>query len=190
MDVIEIDGASNNSVDDIRKLRENAKYPPVKGDYKMYIIDEVHMLSTSAFNALLKTLEEPPPQVKFIFATTEIRKVPVTVLSRCQRFDLRRVDAGLLAQEQAGQWLQAAENRLRIAELGWDLHPQGAEAAAQAYNHAAYDFRQAGSMARAILASRAAARAALARGEHAPLYADMENRLGVVLSAAEQARRV
>lgn len=92
MDVIEIDGASNNSVDDIRKLRENAKYPPVTGKYKMYIIDEVHMLSTSAFNALLKTLEEPPPHLMFVFATTESHKVPATIISRCQRFDFRRME--------------------------------------------------------------------------------------------------
>ncbi len=91
LDVIEIDGASNNSVDDIRKLRENAKYPPVHGRYKMYIIDEVHMLSTSAFNALLKTLEEPPPHLLFMFATTESQKVPATIVSRCQRFDFRRM---------------------------------------------------------------------------------------------------
>lgn len=91
LDVIEIDGASNNSVDDIRKLRENAKYPPVKGAYKMYIIDEIHMLSTSAFNALLKTLEEPPRHLLFVFATTEPHKVPATILSRCQRFDFRRM---------------------------------------------------------------------------------------------------
>ncbi len=91
LDVIEIDGASNNSVDDVRKLRENAKYPPVHGRYKMYIIDEVHMLSTSAFNALLKTLEEPPPHLLFMFATTEAQKVPATIVSRCQRFDFRRM---------------------------------------------------------------------------------------------------
>jgi DNA polymerase III subunit gamma/tau len=91
MDVIEIDGASNNSVEDVRKLRENAKYPPV-GKYKMYIIDEVHMLSNSAFNALLKTLEEPPPHLIFVFATTEIHKVPATILSRCQRFGFRRME--------------------------------------------------------------------------------------------------
>lgn len=99
MDVIEIDGASNNSVDDIRKLRENAKYPPVKGDYKMYIIDEVHMLSTSAFNALLKTLEEPPRHLLFVFATTEPHKVPATILSRCQRFDFRRMQIDEIAAQ-------------------------------------------------------------------------------------------
>lgn len=91
MDVVEIDGASNNSVDDIRKLRENAKYPPVNGRYKLYIIDEVHMLSGSAFNALLKTLEEPPKHLVFVFATTEPHKVPPTILSRVQRFDFRRM---------------------------------------------------------------------------------------------------
>jgi DNA polymerase-3 subunit gamma/tau len=99
MDVIEIDGASNNSVDDIRKLRENSKYPPVAGKYKMYIIDEVHMLSTSAFNALLKTLEEPPPHLIFVFATTESHKVPATILSRCQRFDFRRMDIQSIAKQ-------------------------------------------------------------------------------------------
>lgn len=92
VDVIEIDGASNNSVDDVRKLRENAKYSPMNGRYKMYIIDEVHMLSTAAFNALLKTLEEPPAHLIFVFATTEIHKVPATILSRCQRFDFRRME--------------------------------------------------------------------------------------------------
>ncbi|WOI54826.1 DNA polymerase III subunit gamma/tau [Parvularcula sp. LCG005] len=96
-DVIEMDAASRTGVGDIRELIEGVRYAPVEGRYKVYIIDEVHMLSNSAFNALLKTLEEPPPHVKFIFATTEIRKVPVTVLSRCQRFDLRRFDAETLA---------------------------------------------------------------------------------------------
>ena len=92
VDVIEMDAASRTGVNDIRELIEGVRYRPVSARYKIYIIDEVHMLSTSAFNALLKTLEEPPEHVKFIFATTETRKVPVTVLSRCQRFDLRRVD--------------------------------------------------------------------------------------------------
>jgi DNA polymerase III subunit gamma/tau len=90
-DVQEIDGASNRSVDDIRTLRESVRYAPVKGRYKVYIIDEVHMLTKEAFNALLKTLEEPPPHVLFIFATTELQKVPATILSRCQRFDFRRI---------------------------------------------------------------------------------------------------
>ena len=92
MDIIEIDGASNNGVDDIRNLRENAKYPPVNGKYKMYIIDEVHMLSKSAFNALLKILEEPPKHLLFVFATTESHKVLPTIISRCQRYDFRRME--------------------------------------------------------------------------------------------------
>ncbi|MDF7798273.1 DNA polymerase III subunit gamma/tau [Pontiellaceae bacterium B1224] len=91
LDVIEIDGASNNGVDQVRDLRDNARYSPARGPYKIYIIDEVHMLSTQAFNALLKTLEEPPDHVKFIFATTDVHKVLPTILSRCQRFDLRRI---------------------------------------------------------------------------------------------------
>lgn len=91
LDVIEIDGASNNNVEQIRDLRDNARYMPARGQYKIYIIDEVHMLSTAAFNALLKTLEEPPSHVKFIFATTDVHKVLPTILSRCQRFDLRRI---------------------------------------------------------------------------------------------------
>ncbi len=95
-DVIEMDAASRTGVDDIREILDSVRYAPVEARYKIYIIDEVHMLSKQAFNALLKTLEEPPPHVKFIFATTEIRKVPITVLSRCQRFDLRRVDADTL----------------------------------------------------------------------------------------------
>lgn len=97
LDVMEIDGASNNSVDSIRTLRENAAYAPARGPYKVYLIDEVHMLSTAAFNALLKTLEEPPEHVKFLFATTEAQKVPATILSRCQRFDLRRLTPELIA---------------------------------------------------------------------------------------------
>jgi len=91
IDVLEIDGASNNSVDEVRALRENVKFSPSKGKYKIYIIDEVHMLSTGAFNALLKTLEEPPAHVKFIFATTEPHKVLPTIMSRCQRFDFKRI---------------------------------------------------------------------------------------------------
>jgi DNA polymerase-3 subunit gamma/tau len=91
VDVFEIDGASNNSVDQVRELRENVKYMPAHSRYKIYIIDEVHMLSTPAFNALLKTLEEPPPHVLFMFATTEAHKIPITILSRCQRFDFRRI---------------------------------------------------------------------------------------------------
>jgi DNA polymerase-3 subunit gamma/tau len=97
MDVQEMDAASRTGIDDIREIIEGVRYAPASARYKVYIIDEVHMLSKQAFNGLLKTLEEPPPHVKFIFATTEIRKVPVTVLSRCQRFDLRRIDSGELS---------------------------------------------------------------------------------------------
>ncbi len=97
MDVLELDAASRTKVDEMRELLDGARYAPVEARFKVYVIDEVHMLSTAAFNALLKTLEEPPPHVKFIFATTEIRKVPVTILSRCQRFDLRRVEPEVIA---------------------------------------------------------------------------------------------
>ena len=100
-DVQEIDGASNRSVDDVRNLREAVRYAPVKGRYKVYIIDEVHMLTKEAFNALLKTLEEPPPHVLFIFATTELQKVPATILSRCQRFEFRRIPAADIRQNLA-----------------------------------------------------------------------------------------
>ncbi|HSP49596.1 MAG TPA: DNA polymerase III subunit gamma/tau, partial [Pseudolabrys sp.] len=102
IDVLEMDAASHNSVEDVRQINDAIRYAPVSARYKVYILDEVHMLSGAAFNALLKTLEEPPPHAKFIFATTEIRKVPVTVLSRCQRFDLRRVDAALLVKHLEG----------------------------------------------------------------------------------------
>ena len=97
LDVLEIDGASNNGVEQVRELRDNVRYAPSKGHFKIYIIDEVHMLTSAAFNALLKTLEEPPPHVKFIFATTEPQKVLPTILSRCQRFDLHRIPANLIA---------------------------------------------------------------------------------------------
>ena len=96
LDVLELDAASRSRVDEMRELIDGVRYAPAEARYKVYVIDEVHMLSTSAFNALLKTLEEPPPHAKFIFATTEIRKVPVTILSRCQRFDLRRVEPDVL----------------------------------------------------------------------------------------------
>lgn len=96
VDVVEMDAASHTGIDDIREIIDSVRYGPVSAPYKVFIIDEVHMLSKAAFNGLLKTLEEPPPYVKFIFATTEIRKVPVTILSRCQRFDLRRVESGTL----------------------------------------------------------------------------------------------
>jgi DNA polymerase III subunit gamma/tau len=98
LDVLEIDGASNNGVEQVRELRDNVRYAPVKGKFKIYIIDEVHMLTSQAFNALLKTLEEPPEHVKFIFATTEPQKVLPTILSRCQRFDLHRIPANLIAK--------------------------------------------------------------------------------------------
>lgn len=105
LDVLEIDGASNNRVDEVRTLRENVKFSPSKGRYKIYIIDEVHMLSQGAFNALLKTLEEPPAHVKFIFATTEVHKVPATILSRCQRFDFKKISP-----------VKIQENILRVAK--------------------------------------------------------------------------
>jgi len=98
MDVLELDAASRTKVDEMRELLDGVRYAPVEARYKVYVIDEVHMLSTAAFNALLKTLEEPPPHAKFIFATTEIRKVPVTILSRCQRFDLRRVEPEVIVK--------------------------------------------------------------------------------------------
>src|SRR5215471_3599981 len=99
LDVLEIDGASNNGVEQVRELRETCKYAPASARFKIYIIDEVHMLSTAAVNALLKTLEEPPAHVKFLFATTDPEKVLPTILSRCQRFDLRRIPAALIAKE-------------------------------------------------------------------------------------------
>ena len=91
MNVVEIDAASNNGVENIREIREQVQYPPTEGRYRVYIIDEVHMLSTGAFNALLKTLEEPPSYVIFILATTEVHRIPITVLSRCQRYDFKRI---------------------------------------------------------------------------------------------------
>ncbi len=124
VDVIEMDAASHTSVDNIREIIEQVPYKPISARYKVYIIDEVHMLSKAAFNALLKTLEEPPEHVKFIFATTEIRKVPVTVLSRCQRFDLRRVESAPLMrhlawvceQEKVGHEEEALRLIARAAE--------------------------------------------------------------------------
>ena len=117
VDVIEMDAASRTGVDDIRELIEGVRYRPVSARFKVYIIDEVHMLSRNAFNALLKTLEEPPEHVKFVFATTEIRKVPVTVLSRCQRFDLRRVDGEVLFSHLSAvadrETVEIAEDALR-----------------------------------------------------------------------------
>jgi len=120
LDVIEIDGASNNKVEEVRELRDNVRYAPARGPYKIYIIDEVHMLSTGAFNALLKTLEEPPPHAKFLLATTDVHKVPVTILSRCQRFDLRRIGVkeivGRLREiAKAEKWSVSDEAFLAIA---------------------------------------------------------------------------
>ena len=118
MDVVEIDAASNNSVDDIRELRESVKYTPSKAKYKVYIIDEVHMLSQGAFNALLKTLEEPPSYVIFILATTEPHKIPATILSRCQRFDFKRVSSKDIANRMAyiceKEDIQAEEKALNL----------------------------------------------------------------------------
>ncbi|WP_082527992.1 DNA polymerase III subunit gamma/tau [Devosia sp. Root105] len=124
VDVVEMDAASNTGINDIREIIDSVKYGPVSAPYKVYIIDEVHMLSTAAFNGLLKTLEEPPPYVKFIFATTEIRKVPVTILSRCMRFDLRRVPPetmtahliDLLARENIGYEPEALAMIVRAGE--------------------------------------------------------------------------
>jgi DNA polymerase III subunit gamma/tau len=121
LDVLEIDGASNNGVEQVRELRDNVRYAPSKGHFKIYIIDEVHMLTSAAFNALLKTLEEPPPHVKFIFATTEPQKVLPTILSRCQRFDLHRIPANLIAQH-----LQFIAGKEKIT-----LHPAAAHAVAK-----------------------------------------------------------
>ncbi|NLG35822.1 MAG: DNA polymerase III subunit gamma/tau [Lentisphaerae bacterium] len=120
LDVIEIDGASNNGVEHVRELRDNVRYTPARGPFKVYIIDEVHMLSTGAFNALLKTLEEPPPYAKFLLATTDVHKVPATILSRCQRFDLRRIGlkeiVGRLEEiAKAEKWTVSPEALLAIA---------------------------------------------------------------------------
>src|SRR6201746_404271 len=119
-----MDAASRTGVADARELIEGVRYRPVSARYKVYILDEVHMLSTAAFNALLKTLEEPPPHVKFIFATTEIRKVPVTVLSRCQRFDLRRVDSALLVKHLEGI---AAKEKIEVEPAALALVARAAE---------------------------------------------------------------
>lgn len=124
IDVIEIDAASNTGVDNVREIIEGAKYNPVSARFKIYIIDEVHMLSKQAFNALLKTLEEPPERIKFIFATTEIRKVPITILSRCQRFDLRRIDEKTLAEHlakiTAAEGAKAEEEAIRLLARAGD----------------------------------------------------------------------
>ncbi|TCS18232.1 DNA polymerase III subunit gamma/tau [Caulobacter sp. BK020] len=124
MDVLELDAASRTKVDEMRELLDGVRYAPVEARYKVYIIDEVHMLSTAAFNALLKTLEEPPPHAKFIFATTEIRKVPVTILSRTQRFDLRRVEPDVLVKH-FGRI--AAKEGAKVEEDGLALIARAAE---------------------------------------------------------------
>ncbi len=128
VDVQEMDAASRTGIDDIREIIEGVRYAPASARYKVYIIDEVHMLSKQAFNGLLKTLEEPPPHVKFIFATTEIRKVPVTVLSRCQRFDLRRIDSAELASYLAGI---AEKENVKIEESALALIARAAEGSAR-----------------------------------------------------------
>lgn len=124
MDVLEMDAASRTGVDNMRELLDGVRYAPADARYKVYIIDEVHMLSAGAFNALLKTLEEPPDHAKFIFATTEIRKVPITVLSRCQRFDLRRVDADILAEHLKGI---AGQEGIKVSDDGLALIARAAE---------------------------------------------------------------
>ena len=124
MDVLEMDAASRTGVDNMRELLDGVRYAPADARYKVYIIDEVHMLSAGAFNALLKTLEEPPDHAKFIFATTEIRKVPITVLSRCQRFDLRRVEADVLAAHLKGI---AEKEGIAVSDDGLALIARAAE---------------------------------------------------------------
>src|SRR5437588_3561755 len=126
LDVMEIDGASNNGVEQVRELRETCKYAPASSRFKIYIIDEVHMLSTAAFNALLKTLEEPPEHVKFMFATTDPEKVLPTILSRCQRFDLRRIPAALIAKHLS---LIAGKEKVEIAPEALYAIARGAEGA-------------------------------------------------------------
>jgi len=124
MDVLEMDAASRTGVENMREMLDGVRYAPATARYKVYIIDEVHMLSAGAFNALLKTLEEPPDHAKFIFATTEIRKVPITVLSRCQRFDLRRVEAGVLSQHLKGICVKEGVN---VSDDGLGLISRAAE---------------------------------------------------------------
>ncbi len=121
LDVLEIDGASNRGIDEVRELRENIKYLPAHGGYKVFIIDEVHMLTKEAFNALLKTLEEPPAHAIFILATTEAHKVPVTILSRCQRYDFKRLSTAAI-QEHLAQM---------AAREGWSIAPAGLQLIAQ-----------------------------------------------------------
>ena len=121
MNVVEIDAASNNGVENIRDIREQVQYPPTQGRFRVYIIDEVHMLSIGAFNALLKTLEEPPSYVIFILATTEVHKIPVTILSRCQRYDFRRIPARVIADRlrevTEAEGVQVEEKALRYINM-------------------------------------------------------------------------
>jgi len=124
VDVQEIDGASNRGIDEIRELRENINYMPSSSRYRVYIIDEVHMLTLPAFNALLKTLEEPPPHVKFIFATTEAHKVPITILSRCQRFDFKRIPVAQIVQHLLNI---TAQEDIHISKTGLALIAREAE---------------------------------------------------------------
>ena len=124
IDVLEMDAATRTGIDDVRELVDSVRYAPTSARYKVYIVDEVHMLSEKAFNGLLKTLEEPPPKTTFIFATTEVRKVPVTVLSRCQRFDLRRVEGERLRQHLAEI---AARERVEIEPGALTLLVRAAE---------------------------------------------------------------
>jgi len=126
LDVLEIDAASNRGIDEIRGLRETVRYAPATGRFKIYIIDEVHMLTKEAFNALLKTLEEPPAHVKFMFATTEPEKVLLTILSRCQRFDLRRIPAALIIKHLA---YIAKQEKVKIDEPALFAIARGAEGA-------------------------------------------------------------
>lgn len=141
-DVLEMDAASHTGVADIRELIDNSKYKPISARYKIYIIDEVHMLSNSAFNSLLKTLEEPPAHVKFVFATTEIRKIPITILSRCQRFDLKRVDTVKLSEHfkniVAQEKLEADDDALKlIANVSGGSVRDGLSILDQAISHTA-----------------------------------------------------
>ena len=124
LNVVEIDAASNNGVENIREIREQVQYPPTEGKYRVYIIDEVHMLSIGAFNALLKTLEEPPSYVIFILATTEVHKIPITILSRCQRYDFKRISldtiAGRLKELTEAEHIEAEERALRYVAKAAD----------------------------------------------------------------------
>jgi DNA polymerase III subunit gamma/tau len=193
IDVIEMDAASNTGVDDVREIIEQVRYAAVSARYKIYIIDEVHMLSRNAFNALLKTLEEPPPHVKFLFATTEVEKLPVTVLSRTQRFDLRRIPAGLLAEHFArvcaAEGVDADEEALRmIASAAEGSVRDGLSILDQAIAHADLDGEGRVSAARLRemlgLADKGAQRrllGALLEGDAAALLAAMDEQyaLGV-----------